>query len=151
MMAVAVREFGGPEVLRFEELPTPTPGPGEALVKVHAVSVNRTLNLIIRAGNCRTDAEFPSVLGVDPTGLVVETAHHVKAPRAADRVALLFGARCHGCRYGLAGDETNCTRWVHIGLDRRGGYAEYVTAPVENVVGLPDTLPVGIQPAWRQS
>lgn len=140
MKAITVREFGGPEVLRLEELPTPKPAPGEVLVEVHSVSVNRTLDLIVRAGKYRTDLKFPVVLGVDPAGTVVETAPDVKRPRVGDRVTVLFGVRCHSCRYCLAGDETNCARWIHIGLDRWGGYAEYMTAPAENAFLLPDTL-----------
>ena len=41
MKAIVIREFSGPEVLRWEEVPTPTPGPDAVLVRVHAVSVNR--------------------------------------------------------------------------------------------------------------
>lgn len=48
MKAIVIREFGGPEVLRWEEVPTPTPDPDEVLVRVHAVSVNRTLDLQVR-------------------------------------------------------------------------------------------------------
>jgi NADPH:quinone reductase-like Zn-dependent oxidoreductase len=45
---MVIREFGGPQVMHWEELPTPTPGPGEVLIRVHAVSVNRTLDLQVR-------------------------------------------------------------------------------------------------------
>lgn len=48
MQAVVLRKFGDPEVLRYEEVPTPIPGPGKVLVRVHAVSVNRTLDLKVR-------------------------------------------------------------------------------------------------------
>lgn len=40
MRAIRIHSYGGPEVLQLEELPTPTPGPGEALIRVHAASVN---------------------------------------------------------------------------------------------------------------
>ena len=41
MKAIVIREFGPPGVMKLEEVPTPEPGPGEVLIKVHAVSVNR--------------------------------------------------------------------------------------------------------------
>ena len=50
MKAIVFHEFGPPEVLRLEDVATPTPGAGEVLLKVHAVSVNRTLDLAVRAG-----------------------------------------------------------------------------------------------------
>jgi NADPH:quinone reductase-like Zn-dependent oxidoreductase len=50
MKAIVILEFGGPEVMRIEEVPTPDPGPGEVLVQVAAVSVNRTLDIIVRSG-----------------------------------------------------------------------------------------------------
>jgi NADPH2:quinone reductase len=51
MKAIVMREFGPPEVLRIEEIATPVPGPGEVLIRVHAVSVNRTLDMAVRPGN----------------------------------------------------------------------------------------------------
>ena len=51
MKAIVIREFGPPSVMKLEEVPTPEPGPGEVLIKVHAVSVNRTLDTMVRAGN----------------------------------------------------------------------------------------------------
>ena len=43
-----MREFGPPGVMRLEDVPTPEPGPGEVLIRVHAVSVNRTLDCVVR-------------------------------------------------------------------------------------------------------
>ena len=72
MKAIVMRRFGGPEVLAWEDIPIPEPGPGEVLVKVRAVSVNRTLDLDLRAGLGNYGTILPHVLGVDPSGEVVE-------------------------------------------------------------------------------
>ena len=63
MKAIVMREFGPPEVMRLEDVPTPIPGPGEVLVRVHAVSVNRTLDLAVRAGVYPAAVTLPHVLG----------------------------------------------------------------------------------------
>ena len=63
MKAIVIREFGGPEVMSWEDIPTPTPGPGEVLVKVCAVSVNRTLDLDLRAGLGNYGSTLPHILG----------------------------------------------------------------------------------------
>ena len=51
MKAIVIHEYGGPEVLRYEDVPDPVAGPGEVVVEVHAVSVNRVLDAALRAGN----------------------------------------------------------------------------------------------------
>src|SRR5215510_11462824 len=71
MRAMVIREFGPPEVMRPEEVSTPTPGPDEVLIQVHAVSVNRTLDLAVRAGAYPAPVTLPHVLGVDPSGVIV--------------------------------------------------------------------------------
>ena len=50
MKAAIYHEFGGPEVLKYEDVPDPVPGPGEIVVAVHSVTVNRVLNCAVRAG-----------------------------------------------------------------------------------------------------
>jgi len=140
MKAIVLREFGGPEVLRLEEVPTPTPAAGEILVKVRSVSVNRTLDLIVRQGNYPVKVQLPHILGVDPAGIVAHVGTDTDKVKVGDRVAVLSFIACRKCRYCLRGEEANCLSSRHIGLHRWGGYAEYVTAPARNAFKLPTNL-----------
>lgn len=127
MKAVVLREFGPPEVMRLEDVPTPEPGPGEVLVEVHAVSVNRTLDLIVRSGKYPIPVKLPHVLGVDPAGVVAKLGPGVKTRRVGDRVAtdLLLNRDQPGPR-------------VMLGLTVWGGYAQYVALPEGCTYALPE-------------
>ncbi len=143
MKAVVVREFGDVDVMRMEQLPVPSPGAGEVLIQVHSVSVNQTLDIAVRQGRYRTDLQFPVVLGTDPAGVVAATGDGVASTRRGERVAVVASIRCRECRFCLMGREDSCPRSKHLGLDRWGGYAEYVTVPAENVFPIPDNLSFG--------
>lgn len=130
-------EFGGPEVLHFEEVAAAKPAAGDVLVKVHSVSVNRTLDLVVRAGNYPVKIQMPHVLGVDPAGEVVEVGDGVDKLKAGDRVAVVSFMACRQCRQCLKGEEASCLASRHIGLHRWGGYAEYVAVPAANAFKLP--------------
>ncbi len=73
MKAIVVHEYGGPEVLKFEEYPDPVPGPGEVLVRVAAASVN-PIDYKRRAGLTKDfyPMTFPGLIGVDVAGTVVK-------------------------------------------------------------------------------
>jgi NADPH:quinone reductase-like Zn-dependent oxidoreductase len=73
MKAIVVHQYGGPEVLKFEEYPDPVPGPGEVLVRVAAASVN-PIDYKRRAGLTKDfyPMHFPSLIGVDMSGTVVK-------------------------------------------------------------------------------
>ncbi len=87
MKAIVVHEYGGPEVLKFEEYPDPVPGRGEVLVKVAAASVN-PIDYKRRAGLTKDfyPIQFPGLIGVDMSGTVVKVGPGVEAFSAGNRV-----------------------------------------------------------------
>lgn len=127
MKAIVVREFGPPGVMRLEEVPTPEPGTGEVLIRVHAVSVNRTLDLVVRSGKYARPVPLPLVPGVDPSGIIVQVGPDVTERKIGDRVvtALRVGDRAGG------GPRL-------LGVDVWGGYAEYVKVPATRTALVPE-------------
>jgi NADPH2:quinone reductase len=119
--AIVLREFGGPEVLRYEDVPTPQPGRGEILIRVANVSVNVTLDIAVRKGVYARKPALPHVLGVDPAGEVVSVGDGVKDFKPGQRVFAQGGGN-------------------GIGVARWGGYAEYAAVPAESVCRVPDAL-----------
>ena len=85
MKAIRVKEFGGPEVLQLEEVPTPQPGPGEVLVRIHAAGVN-PVETYIRAGTYARLPELPYTPGNDGAGVVERVGADVSEFKAGDRI-----------------------------------------------------------------
>lgn len=116
MRAVVIREPGGPEVLKLETLPVPTPKPGWVLIRVRAFGLNRS-ELFTRQGHS-PNVPFPRVLGIEAVGEVVA------APdggfNEGDKVATAMGG---------------------MGRQFDGGYAEYTLVPAGQVQKLETSLP----------
>jgi NADPH:quinone reductase-like Zn-dependent oxidoreductase len=140
MKAIVIRQFGAPEVMRVEDVAEPKAAAGEIVIKVHSVSVNRTLDCTVRAGKYPVTIQMPHVLGVDPAGAVVEVGSGVTEFKAGDRVAVISIIPCLSCKQCVKGLEANCVQSQHVGLHRWGGYAEYVAVPQRNAFKLPDNL-----------
>jgi NADPH:quinone reductase-like Zn-dependent oxidoreductase len=87
MKAIVVHEYGGPEVLKFEEYPDPVPGPGEVLVRVTASSVN-PIDCKRRAGLTKDfyPLTFPGLIGIDLAGTVVKIEPEVEGFSVGDHV-----------------------------------------------------------------
>jgi NADPH:quinone reductase len=128
MKAVYCNEVGGPDVLMYGELPEPSVGPNDVLIRVRACSLNR-LDVFTREGSHGTRLTPPHVLGGDIAGEVMRVGEGVAAIRAGDAVI----------------------------ANGRGGYAEYAVAPSQRVYPLPAgctfddgaTLPVAGLTAWQ--
>ena len=87
MKAIVVHQYGGPEVLKFEDYPDPVPGPGEVLVRVAATSVN-PIDYKRRAGLTKDfyPLQFPGLIGVDVAGTVVRIGAGVEGFSVGDQV-----------------------------------------------------------------
>lgn len=113
--------------VRLEEMPTPTIGPGELLVKVMA------------SGICGSDVmewyrikTAPRVLGHEITGKIVEVSEGVERYKVGDRVFVSHHVPCNTCRYCLNGNHTVCETLHSTNFDP-GGFAEYLRVPRINV------------------
>jgi NADPH:quinone reductase len=85
MKAIVVREFGGPDVMTLADVPDPTPGPGQLLIRVHAVGVN-PVETYIRAGTYARKPNLPYTPGSDAGGTVEQIGANVTTFKPGDRV-----------------------------------------------------------------
>ena len=140
MQAVVLHAFGGPENLRPETVPDPTPGAGEVLLRVHACGVCYH-DVINRRGNLpRTSV--PAILGHEAAGEVVEVGPGVDGWSIGDRAATLQRLSCGSCHYCREGRPSLCridNRF--FGEEIPGGYADYMTAPVAGIGKIPGGVP----------
>ena len=117
MKAVRISRTGGSEVLEYVEVPTPSPGPGEVLVRAEAIGVNY-FDLLIRTGRYRWMPKLPFVLGNEMAGTIAAAGPEVRQRKVGQRVF-------------VAGYE----------IGNRGGlYAEYAAVPEQAALPLPASV-----------
>jgi NADPH:quinone reductase-like Zn-dependent oxidoreductase len=138
MQAIVLREHGGPEVLRAEQLPIPEPGPGEVRVRVRAVALNH-LDLWVRRGGPAFHLEYPHRLGADIAGTIDAAGPGVAAELGAKTV-VQPGLSCGRCAACLGGRDNLCRSYRILGENAQGGYAEYLVVPAVNLAPYPERL-----------
>ena len=139
MRAARFHEYGGVDVLRVEEVPTPEPGPGEALVRVHACAVNH-VDIDMRNGSSRLPLTLPHTLGFEISGEVTALGPGVTEVAVGNRVAPLYQIHCRECEWCRSGRHMHCERITMLGVQSPGGYAEYAVVPAWALIPLPDSL-----------
>jgi NADPH:quinone reductase-like Zn-dependent oxidoreductase len=141
MTAMVLREHGGPEVLRLEQLPVPEPGPGEVRVRVRAVALNH-LDIWVRRGGPAFKLEYPHRLGSDVAGTIDALGPGVDAKhgQVGSKVVLQPGVSCGRCAQCLGGHDNLCRYYRILGENTQGGYAEYIVVPQVNLAPYPERL-----------
>ena len=128
-----------PLPLKAVDLPTPTAGPGDILIRVSVCGVCHTELDEIEG---RTPPpNLPVVPGHQVVGRVVKTGSGAHRFNAGDRVgvAWLHNA-CNTCRFCLAGEENLCPDFKATGRDAHGGYAEFTVVPEINAFHIPEVF-----------
>jgi len=116
MKAIVVHEFGGPEVLKLEEVPTPKPAAGQVLVRIHGAGVN-PYDAYMRAGTYAVKPPLPYTPGSDGAGIIEAVGNGVKKVKKGDR--------------------------VYTAKTVTGAYAEYALALEDQVHPLPEKISFG--------
>jgi alcohol dehydrogenase, propanol-preferring len=142
MKALVLRSANAP--FSLETVPDPTPGPGEAVVRVLACGSGLTIQHV-KAG--RAPVEFPRIIGHEITGEVVALGAGVTGTSGAaglsegDAVTAYFYLTCGHCKWCRIDRETLCENFGgFVGREVDGGYAEYMKLPAENFIRLPAGL-----------
>ncbi len=135
MHAAAFREYGGPEVLRWEELADPVPAADEVILEVRACGLNHS-DLDSRAGTSRWPFPLPWVLGAEFAGTVAAVGVEVEGISPGDPVTAYQQYACGACPACARWRQDLCERFVVFGTDRWGGYAELAVVPARAVIPL---------------
>lgn len=137
MKAVVLAEFGGPDVLgQITDVAMPQPGSHDILIEVHACAVCY-LDSIVRAG-IRPGIQLPLILGHEIAGTVAELGPEVVGFTVGDRVSTTYRAVCGHCYYCRAENSALCLNVQGVGVERNGGYAQFVSLPSSSVSRVPD-------------
>jgi NADPH:quinone reductase len=138
MKAIVIHEYGPPEVLRYEEVPDPVPRQGEIRIRVHAATVNRVLDVSLRAGRePHRGPVLPLIPGVDCAGIVDAVGPQVGRWRVGDRVAAAGVMPLNICAEDGAGYDGPQGM---MGIKRPGGFAELIAVPACAAVAVPEHL-----------
>jgi len=137
MKAVRIHQFGGPEVLTYEDVPDPKPRKDQVLIRVRACSMNH-LDIFVRGG--LPGVNLPHIMGSDIAGEIVELGEYVTDLKVGQRVLIAPMHFCNHCAKCVAGLQNQCRHFTVLGNGVDGGNCELFAAPRVNVIPIPDSL-----------
>jgi NADPH:quinone reductase-like Zn-dependent oxidoreductase len=156
MKAVLMRAHGGPEVVRLEDLPDPSPGAGEVVVAVKAAALNH-LDVWVRKGWPGLRVSFPHVFGSEAAGIVEAVGPGAGGVKVGDEVVVIPSFGCRRCERCRTGHENHCRSFTIYGEHVSGGQSERFVVPASDVVPKPSCLsfeeaaavPLTFMTAWH--
>ena len=156
MKALLIRQHGGLEQVRFEEIDDPVMQPGCVRVRLQATSLNH-LDLHTVRGLPGRDLKMPHILGSDGAGVVEATGEGVSRFSEGERVLLNAVLSCGQCEFCLQGEESLCVDLQLLGGQLSGTHAEYLVVPEANLEKIPEDVSfqeaaafsLVFQTAWR--
>jgi NADPH:quinone reductase-like Zn-dependent oxidoreductase len=156
MKAILFDHHGGPDVLRYTDVPDPEPRHSEVLVRVHACALNH-LDLWVRGGLPGVPIPLPHIPGSDIAGVIEKIGPGVTNVKPGQKVLLAPGVTCGKCAACLAGRDNYCPQFTNLGYMIDGGCAQFVRCPEVNCFPYPENLsfeeaaavPLVFQTAWH--
>ncbi len=137
MKAVRIHQFGGPEVLTYEDVADPKLRKDQVLVRVRACALNH-LDIWVRQG--LPGVNLPHILGSDIAGEIAEVGEYITDLTVGQRVLLAPMTFCNHCAKCVAGLQNQCRQYMVLGNGIDGGNCELIAVPAVNVIPIPDSL-----------
>jgi NADPH2:quinone reductase len=156
MTAVGFHEHGDLDQLELLDVPVPTPEADEVRLAVKGAALNHQDLFAVRELDHYVP-DYPFWGGGDIAGVVDSVGAGVDGWAAGDRVVVNPAISCGECEFCLQGEHSLCENYEVFGEHRKGGFAEYVTVPAENLIAVPDhydletaaAAPMAAGTAWR--
>ena len=154
MKAVRIHQFGGPEVLTYEDIADPKPRKDQVLVRVRACALNH-LDIFVRKG--LPGVNLPHIMGSDIAGEIAEVGEYITDLKVGQRVLIAPMHFCNRCAKCVAGLQNQCRQFTVIGNAVDGGNCDLIAVPAVNVIPIPDQLdfkeaasvPLAFVTAWH--
>lgn len=156
MTAVGFHEHGSVDNFELLSVPRPTPADDEVLVAVEAAALNHQDLIAVRELDHYVP-DYPFWGGGDIAGVVEKVGADATGWRPGDRVVVNPALSCGDCEFCIQGEHSQCVDYAVYGEHRKGGFADYVTVPAENLLTVPDdydlvtaaAAPMAAGTSWR--
>src|SRR5712664_2984593 len=156
MKAIVFHQHGGPEVLKYADVPDPVIRANEVLVRVRACALNH-LDLWVRLGIPGVPIQLRHIPVSDVYGEIAQVGADVTTVRVGHEVVVAPGVTCGKCPACISGQDNHCRQFTNLGYMIDGGCAEFVRVPEVNCLPYPENLtfeeaasiPLVFQTAWH--